>query len=124
MSALRGVLADVPVDLRYDDGAVRLDGEAVTLAGYYFPLGLPKRIPYRRIRGVSARSMGWLTGRGRLWGTGNPRYWLPLDLARPRRRVLVVLDVGRFVRPAFSPDDPDRVLELLRAAVQDGTVTD
>jgi hypothetical protein len=51
---------------------------------------------------------------GRIWGTTVPGYWLPLDLERPRKQTLVVLDIGRRVRPAVSPDDPDRVLDLLR----------
>jgi hypothetical protein len=98
----------------YDDGRVVLDAEGVTLRRYYFPTGKSKRIPYGRLRGVEARPMGWLTGKGRGWGSAHPRYWLPLDTSRPRKDTLVVLDVGKYVRPAFSPDDPDRVLELLR----------
>ena len=101
----------------YDDGRVVLDGEGVTLRRYYFPLGSSKRIPYRRIHGVEVRPMGWLTGKGRVWGTASPRYWLPLDLTRPRRHALVVLDLGGFVKPAFSPEEPERVLGILRQRI-------
>lgn len=97
----------------YDDGAVVLDDEAVTLRRYYFPTGMSKRIDYGRIQAFEARPMGWLTGKGRIWGTAHPGYWLPFDAARSRKRKLVVLDVGARVKPSFSPDDPDRVLELL-----------
>ncbi|MQA17206.1 MAG: hypothetical protein GEV09_24690 [Pseudonocardiaceae bacterium] len=61
--------------------------------------------------------MGWLTGKGRGWGTAHPGYWLPLDLGSWRKDRLVVLDLGRRVHPAFSPDDPDRVLRILREHV-------
>lgn len=98
----------------YDDGLVILDADAITLRRYYFPFATSKRIAYRDIRDVTARPMGWLTGKGRGWGTVNPRYWLPLDTSRPRKDTLLVLDLGKPVKPAFSPDEPERVLELLR----------
>jgi hypothetical protein len=101
----------------YDDGSVLLDEDGVTLRRYYFPVGASKRIPYRRIRRVWGQPMGWSTGKGRGWGSAHPGYWLPLDLRRPRKRTLVVLDVGGVVKPAFSPDDPQRVLELLRERI-------
>ncbi|MDQ6849519.1 MAG: hypothetical protein M3070_06000, partial [Actinomycetota bacterium] len=63
------------------------------------------------------RPMGWLTGKGRGWGTAHPGYWLPLDTSRPRKNTLVVLDLGGKVKPAFSPDDPDRVLAILQRRI-------
>jgi hypothetical protein len=102
------------VEALYDDGNVVLDSEGITLRRYYFPTGASKRIPYREVREFEVRSMGWWTGKGRGWGTAHPGYWLPLDIGRPRKDTLVVLDVGRRVKPAFSPDDPARVLEILR----------
>ncbi|MEU4244864.1 hypothetical protein [Actinoplanes sp. NPDC026619] len=98
----------------YDDGRVRLDADGVTLRRYYFPTGVAKHIPYHRIRAAGLRPMNWLTGKGRVWGTAHPGYWLPWDTTRPGKHVLVVLDVGAKVRPAFTPDDPDRVVELIR----------
>lgn len=98
----------------YDDGRVMLDGVGITLRRYYFPIGTSKHIPYGSIRRTAVRPMGWLTGKGRAWGTAHPRCWLPLDITRPRKDKLVVLDVGKVVQPAFSPDDPDRVLEILK----------
>jgi hypothetical protein len=98
----------------YDDGRAVLDTKGVTLRRYYFPTGRSKYIPYRRIRGAEVRPMGWLTGKGRGWGTSSPGYWLPLDTSRHRKNELVVLDLGGHVKPAFSPDDPARVLAILR----------
>jgi hypothetical protein len=62
--------------------------------------------------------MDWLSGKGRGWGSAHPRYWLPLDISRPRKDKLVVLDLGRFVHPAFSPDEPDRVIAILKQHVR------
>jgi len=102
---------------KYDDGQVALDDNGLTLRRYYFPTGQSKHIPYRRIQSAQVRPMGWLTGKGRGWGSAHPRYWLPLDLSRPRKDRLVVLDLGGFVHPAFSPEEPDRVIALLNQHV-------
>ncbi|MGH2864990.1 MAG: hypothetical protein ACRDJX_07035 [Solirubrobacteraceae bacterium] len=65
--------------------------------------------------------MGALTGRGRIWGTANPRYWANLDPARPRKRVGFVLDLGRPVRPFLTPDDPD-AFEAALSSHSDATI--
>lgn len=52
-------------------------------------------------------NIGALTGRLRLWGTANPRYWAHLDLLRPRKKVAFILDTGHVVCPFLTPDDPD-----------------
>ena len=101
----------------YDDGRVCLDGEALTLRRYYFPFAASKRIPYADIRGIDVRRLTWLTGKGRLWGSAHPRYWLPLDRTRLRKDTALVLDVGGRVRPTFTPDDPAQVTDLLRRFV-------
>jgi hypothetical protein len=105
----------VTTDMLYDDGRVALDSRGITLRRYYFPFGTSKRIPYDRIRKVEARPMNWANGKGRIWGTSRPGLWFPLDGSRPHKDTLLVLDIGRPVKPAFSPDDPDRVREILTA---------
>jgi hypothetical protein len=102
----------------YSDDCLSLDDVGMTIRRYCFPLGSPKRIAYRDIRGVQVETMNWLTGKGRWWGTADPRAWLPLDLRRHRKDKLLVIDVGQRVKPCVSPDDPDRVVELLRTRVR------
>ncbi|MCV7439458.1 hypothetical protein [Mycobacterium seoulense] len=101
----------------YEDSGLRFDEDGITIRRYYFPLANPKRIRYSQIRGVKAEQMTWNSGKGRIWGAGDPRYWFPLDIRRPRKRTLLVLELGRRVRPCISPDDPDRVIQLLRERV-------
>ena len=98
----------------YDDGLVQLDADGLTIRRYYFPLGTSKHIPYARIQGVQERHMGALTGKGRLWGSGDLRHWFPLDLRRPQKEKALVLDVGKSVSPVITPEDPERVLALLQ----------
>src|SRR5262249_23586549 len=92
----------------YDDGLVQLDVERLTIRRYYFPFGTSKHIPYVQIKGVHQWRMGLLTGKGRLWGSGDFRHWAPLDLRRPWKEKALILDLGTWVKPVITPDDPDR----------------
>jgi hypothetical protein len=98
----------------YDDGLVMLDDQGITLRHYYFPMASSKHIPYGEIRDVEVRDMGWLTGKGRIWGSGSLSYWLPLDRRRMRKDRLVVLHIGRRIKPAFTPAEPDVVQSIVR----------
>jgi hypothetical protein len=98
----------------YDDGLVQLDSDGLTIRHYHFPLGTSKHIPYARIKGVQQWRMGLWTGKGRLWGSGDLRYWFSLDMRRPWKEKALILDLGAWVRPVITPDDPDRVLALLQ----------
>jgi hypothetical protein len=102
----------------YDDGLIRLDEEGLTIRRYYLPILLSKRIPYARIRGLRQRRLGPLTGKWRLWGSGDFRHWAPFDLHRRHKTRTLELNVGGWVRPVFSPEDPDRVLAILQERVR------
>jgi hypothetical protein len=98
----------------YDDGLVQLDREALTLRRYHFPSGTSKVIPVKSIRGYSAKPLGLLMNRFRLWGSPDLMRWLPLDIGRPLKSMLITLDVpGTRPKPAFTPNDPDCFIEVL-----------
>jgi hypothetical protein len=98
----------------YDDGLIQLDGAAITLRRYHFPSGTSKIIALSRIRGYKAESLGLLSGRFSLWGSSDLRCWLPLDMHRPLRSTLIILDVpGHRLDPAFTPAHPDEFTALL-----------
>jgi hypothetical protein len=97
----------------YDDGRVSCSADGVRLRMYYFPWGT-KTIPYDAVRGLQKVDIGAFTGRGRIWGTANLRYWANLDPSRPGKTTGLVFDLGRRVRPFVTPDDTDRVEALVR----------
>jgi hypothetical protein len=101
----------------YDDGLIELDSDGLTIRRYYFPFGTSKRIPYAQIKDVQERHMGLLTGKGRLWGSGDLRHWASLDLRRPQKEKALILDLGTWIKPVITPDDPDRVLALLQERI-------
>ena len=102
----------------YHDAGLVLDEDGITIRRYYFPLATAKRIAYNKIRGIRAKPMSWLSGKGRIWGTSHPRHWFPLDVARGRKQTLLLVDVGRWVRPCITPEDPARVIAVLRDRVR------
>lgn len=104
----------------YDDGLVQLDRYALTLRRYHFPSGTAKVIPLRAIRGYQVESLGLLMQRFRIWGSSDLRRWLPLDVGRPMKSVLITLDIpGTWPAPAFTPEDPDRFVAMLDEVLPD-----
>ena len=97
----------------YRDRWIECTPDEIRIRGYYFPWGT-KRIPYRSIRGFRRVDLSAARGRGRIWGTANPRYWTSLDPGRPSKRQALILDVGHLVRPLITPDDSDAVESCIR----------
>ena len=97
----------------YRDPLITADADGVTIRRYYFPIPLPKRIRWSRIRAVRREDMGGLSGQYRIWGSGNLRTYYNLDPQRPSKQVKFVLDTGRWIRPAVTPDDPDAFAGVL-----------
>ena len=101
----------------YEDDTVEIDGNNVTIKRYFIR-GRSKVIPLSSIRGVETFDMGPLTGRWRIigLGPGRPRSWFAWDRKRRTKSVAISLDVGRWIRPAFSPSDPAAVAQILEEA--------
>ncbi len=98
----------------YDDGAIVCGPERLEIHNYYFPFGT-KIVPYLQIQGLQRIAIkGVWSGKYRLWGTSNPRYWANLDIRRPAKKVGFVLDLGRNVHPLVTPDRPDEFEATLR----------
>ncbi len=94
----------------YEDAGLVLDEDGITIRRYYFLLSVPKRVAYNKIRGIRAKPMSWKKGL-------NPRYRLPRDVHRATKQTLLILELGRWVKPCITPDDPTRVIALLKTRV-------
>jgi hypothetical protein len=100
-------MKESPTQVLYEDDRITCTNSAVIIRGYYFPLATAKSVPYRDIRGVEQIELG--SGRWRIWGGTDPRYWFHLDLKRPHKHWALVLELGKRIRPVITPDDPARV---------------
>lgn len=103
---------------RYEDKTVLLDNVGVTIKSYLRPGGA-RHIPYGSIQDVEVFEMGFWTGRHQLVGIspGRPRSWFHWDRSRNKRHKAISLDVGKWIRPTFAPDDPQAAEETLRTAI-------
>jgi hypothetical protein len=101
----------------YEDAGLVLDEDGITIRRYYFLLTAPKRVAYNKIRGIRAKPMSWARKR-RFWGAADPRYRLPRDGHRATKQTLLILELGRWVRPCITPEDPARVIAVLRDRVR------
>lgn len=102
----------------YEDDTVLLDTDGVSIKNYR-KRGDTKQIGYSRIEHVEVFEMGFWSGRHRLIGisAGRPRNWFPLERNRQAKHIAVALDVGRWILPTFTPDDPTAVAAILNERV-------
>jgi hypothetical protein len=99
----------------YDDGRVACTEDALVIRLYYFPFG-EKRILYSGIRRVRRRELTAMSGRYRIWGSGDFVHWANYDPDRPKKSVAFIVELsGQRVRPVITPDRPDEVLAELAA---------
>jgi hypothetical protein len=107
----------------YVDPRVQCVASGVCIRGYYFPWGT-KRIPYSSIKGVHSVDIAAFTGRARIWGTANPGYWANFDPKRPKKKVALILDLGKRVKPFITPGDPEAAESVIRERCQFGRDTE
>ncbi len=104
----------------YDDGMIQLDRQAITLRRYHFPSGTAKVIPLRAVRSYRSEPLGYFLQRFRIWGSTDWRRWMPLDVWRPIKSTLVILEVaGTQPDPAFTPLRPKEFLAVLDELLAD-----
>lgn len=100
-----------PVTL-YRDRFIECTDDELIVRWYYFPFGT-KHIPYSAVNSFQRVELTAFHGKGRIWGTGNLRYWASLDPSRGRKSLGLTLDLGKAVQPFITPDDADTVAEII-----------
>ena len=103
----------------YEDETVSLGDTGITIKHYFWP-GRRRHIAYGDVVGAESISLRFGTGRYRLVGfsPGRPRHFFHWDRNRSAKSRGVSLDLGRWRRLAITPDDPDRVLALIRNRIE------
>ena len=101
----------------YSDRWIVCSEGGISIRGYYFPWGA-KHVPYGSIKGLERVQMGAFRGQARIWGTANPHYWASYDPKRPLKDVAFIFDLGKFVKPFVTPEDPDRFEAVVRGHME------
>lgn len=98
---------------QYKDNHLTINEAGITIQDYYFPLSSKKVIPWERLRSAHRFDMTFWTGKYRIWGMGLRPHWFNCDSDRSNKTVGFVLDTGSFIKAAITPDDPEKVREIL-----------
>ena len=101
----------------YEDAGLLLDENGITIRRYYFPIGSAETDRLRRHPGRQVAADELDFRQGPLLGDIRPALLVPAGLQRGNKQTLLILDVGARVKPCITPENPDRVLELLSARV-------
>lgn len=99
--------------MEYDDGLIACGDDRLLIRRYGLLLR-SKPIPYTQIRAVTKVGVGMIFQRWRIWGSTDLRHWFNFDWGRRHKDVGLVLDLGERVKPVITPDDPERVVAILR----------
>lgn len=107
----------------YRDKWITCTEEAIVVRWYY--LWGDKRIAYSAIKAARLVTTSPLRGRGRIWGTANPRYWASLDPLRSAKSTALIIDTGGPTQSYLTPDDADAVAAIVkeRAGLADVPMT-
>ena len=100
----------------YSDRLVLLSETALMLKRYYFPFGA-RTIELPEIESVRVLRPTLMNGQWRIWGTGNFKTWFPLDLHRPERERVFLLNLkGQWRQIGFTVERWEEFLNRLREA--------
>lgn len=90
----------------YKDKLVQLFSNRIVLKNYYFPFGAGRTVPLLEIGNVEILTPTILTGKYRIWGSGNLTTWFPLDSGRNRREKIFLLTLStQKVKIGFTVED-------------------
>ena len=100
----------------YDDDVVTLDDTGITVKNYYLP-GRPRHIRYDDVKHTELIPLGFGTGRHQLVGIGplRPRLFFHWDRKRSAKSHGLSLHLNHWLRLAITPNEPDKVLALIRS---------
>ena len=117
----------------YEDERVICDYEGIIIKGAYEPLEHNKKILYKDICNLKIQKLNPLSGLSQIWGkandmlqgdTTNKYYWSAFDLKRLFKGEAIIIDDGTLVKSAITPEDTDRVFQILkeRALIANGKI--
>jgi hypothetical protein len=98
----------------YDDGSIACDDDGLVIRRYY-PWGGAKRIPYTAIRSLRRRPLRAISGKWRIYGSGDLVHWWNMDAKRPGKDEAIEIDIDRHFVPTITPDDVEKVASVLEA---------
>jgi len=105
---------------KYEDTQIIISENKIEIKNYYFPTAESKIIDFSEIKNINQIALNFLNGRGRLWGMSLAPYWYNWDLRRFGSKKAIVIDLGKLVNPAITPENHEKVLKILQDKIKHG----
>ena len=96
----------------YKDSQIEVNETEVIINNYYFPSGKSKHIQWQEIKSITVKPLTFFSGAFKLWGMGIKPYWFNYD-HRTKKKHMLVIDTGHFIKSAITPDRFDLAKEVL-----------
>ena len=98
----------------YSDGLITITPDTVVFHNYYF-FGINRVVPVSNIERIERCEPTVWNGQWRLWGTGRPGVWFPMDWKRPGRDCIFIASLrDTSFKIGFTVQDSFKVEEILR----------
>lgn len=101
----------------YEDTQIIINNNNIEIKRYYFPIGTSKLIKFSEIKNIEEIDLNLLNGTGRLWGMSFAPYWYNWDNNRFWRKKAIVINLGKNINPAITPDNHNEVLKILKSKI-------
>jgi len=98
----------------YEDPLITLYTDSLRVKNYYFLFLGTKRVSFADISSIRVEEPTLFSGKWRLQGTRDFRTWFPLDVARPIRDKIFIVELRqKRMRIGFTVRDSGAVMRLL-----------
>ena len=99
----------------YSDSLIEVSEYGIRFRNYYFPSG-SKSISFADIISIEKKPATLLTGRWRLWGTGDFRTWFVRDWKRPQRSCVFFLRLAsQKIRIGFTVENAEQFVDVVKS---------
>ncbi|MGD9898180.1 MAG: hypothetical protein AB7T22_03535 [Calditrichaceae bacterium] len=98
----------------YSDPLVEIRFNKIIFKMYYFPTGA-KHLSFSEIKNIVVKEPSLLSGKWRIFGSGDFKTWFPCDFKRPERDKIFILTRAKgWWRIGFTVEDSERVIKIFK----------
>ena len=106
------------INILYSDKLIVIKKDSILFRYYYFPTLSGKLVHFRDIEKIVIKKPTFITGKYRIWGTGDFIHWFPFDGKRSIRDVIFILyKKNKKIRIGFTVEDSKKVLYILKERI-------
>ena len=100
--------------LLYSDKLVEISEDYIRFRLYFFPFG-SKKVLFSDVESITPLANTLLTGKWRMWGTGNFLIWFPCDLQRYKRdKIFFLKRKDKRGMIGFTVEDSPKVIPIFK----------